>query len=128
MNILFHNQARLYEVLEDERAGKRYLSVVCGTIGWYDITVELTDSESADFDNDRLALDDLANRIYRYPNQFADRWVRIDDGDVVVKVDPPLRPLSAPPPGYELGRTEAPIAKPPLWVGWLSNLIRRDRR
>ncbi|GAA4020909.1 hypothetical protein GCM10022409_00560 [Hymenobacter glaciei] len=49
MTELYKNLPWMYSLLKDESAGAYYLEVVCGTIGWYEVYLRLTEAEVAAF-------------------------------------------------------------------------------
>ena len=49
MTELYKNLPWMYSLLHDERTGAYYLNVVCGTIGWYEVCLRLTEAEVAAF-------------------------------------------------------------------------------
>jgi hypothetical protein len=55
MTELYKNQDWLYSLLHDESSGDYYLQVVCGTIGWYEVALRLTETEAATFLQDLAA-------------------------------------------------------------------------
>ena len=60
-----------------ERDGRYYLNVVCGTVGIYDVTVELTADELAAYERDGVGVvRALAKRIRDNPPSVDDRRVR----------------------------------------------------
>jgi len=57
--------------------GRYYLCVVCGTVGVFDVTVELTAQEFAEYERDGVkVIRALADQIRFRPNDFQERNVR----------------------------------------------------
>ena len=46
---IYKNLPWIYSLLKDEPAGTYYLEVVCGTIGWYEVYLRLTQAKVAAF-------------------------------------------------------------------------------
>ena len=49
MTKIYKNLPWMYSLLKDEPSGTYYLEVVCGTIGWYEVYLRLTEAEVAAF-------------------------------------------------------------------------------
>ena len=49
MTEIYKNLPWMYSLLHDEPTGAYYLNVVCGTIGWYEVYLRLTEAEVAAF-------------------------------------------------------------------------------
>ena len=49
MTKIYKNLPWMYSLLKDEPSGTYYREVVCGTIGWYEVYLRLTEAEVAAF-------------------------------------------------------------------------------
>ena len=49
MTEIYKNLPWMYSLLQDEPTGAYYLNVVCGTVGWYEVYLRLTEAEVAAF-------------------------------------------------------------------------------
>ena len=49
MTEIYKNLPWMYSLLKDEGTGAYYLNVVCGTVGWYEVSLLLTETEVAVF-------------------------------------------------------------------------------
>lgn len=58
MTLLYRNHPWMYDFLLDESRGLYFLRVVCGTIGLYEMCLQLTIAETMAFQQDLAAGDD----------------------------------------------------------------------
>ncbi len=62
-----------YLTLEDD--GRYLLEVLCGTVGVFTLTIELTPAEIGDFERDPESVKRLARAVSGSPTSFLDRKV-----------------------------------------------------
>lgn len=74
---IFRNDALMYKVGYDD-SGRGVMIVTVSTVGWYDLYFRLSDDEMAMVDEDRGALDDLAERfaVDKGVKVYADRLLK----------------------------------------------------
>ena len=72
MHIVIHDQERMFELLQDHTS--YHLRVVCGGIGWFEVTVRLTEQEVAEYHERGIEpVARLARDIAHDPERFARR-------------------------------------------------------
>lgn len=70
----------LYEIA----GGRLVLSVNCGSVASYEISLELSSTEANSYrENGVQSVDVLANQVMSYPRQFGARNVTLQEGGVV---------------------------------------------
>ena len=78
--ILLSNDERMYELLRDDDGILR-LNVVVGDIGMYELSVVLTEQETATFAEEGPSfIEDLAYQVARAPSAYRTRSVPDDHG------------------------------------------------
>lgn len=70
MKELYHDSETLYAVYFDEEKQKYFIEVTCGTIGWYEVQVELMNDEVEAFRKDPTSLRALRREIFNNPEKF----------------------------------------------------------
>ena len=66
-------------VLYQSEAGDLYFSVVCGTVGLYDLDIKLTEQGKLEFESEgTVFLDTLAEEVRTYPSRYKDRQVKLN--------------------------------------------------
>ena len=57
--------------------GKLFFTALCGSVGMYSLDIQLSESESIDYDNrNRAALVSLATKIRMNPESYSDRHIK----------------------------------------------------
>ena len=73
--VLIHDAERWFELVKTSTG--LILSVLCGGIGVYEVAIRLTEEEATRFAEEGATfIQDLAYRVARNPDAFADREVR----------------------------------------------------
>jgi hypothetical protein len=70
MKEIYRDEETMYAILLDEASQKYFIEVTCGTIGWYDVVVELMLDEVEAFNKDPQSLRRLRREIFDNPEKF----------------------------------------------------------
>lgn len=63
--------------LQENKKGEIIISVLCGTVGLYEIEIVLSETEKKNFrDDGEFFLDELANDIRNNPSKYKDRQIK----------------------------------------------------